>query len=89
MKLALAELFGGGSSPREWNDRKENDIDYVRTSEIIDVEFTDLPDEIVVPAKVAVIDRGIEGLRAELGEKIARLEDEKAKLLAITHEESS
>ena len=89
MKIAMAELFGGRPVPRKWTDHKEIDSDYVRTSEIIEVEFVDLPDEIVVPAKVAVIDRGIEGLRAELGEKIARLEDEKAKLLAITHEEVS
>ena len=88
MKIAIYDC-GYGESVWEATDYRENDTDSTRITEILEVELVDLPPEIVVPEKVARIDRGIEGLRAELGEKIARLEDEKAKLLAITHEEQS
>ncbi len=85
MKIAKAELFGA-IHITDWDEWKEKDDDWVRTSEVVDVKFVDLPAKEVVPLKIAIIDKGIECLRAELGEKIARLEDEKAKLLAITHE---
>ena len=88
MKIALYDC-GYGESVWEVTDYCENDSDRTRTTEILDVEFVALPLEKVIPEKVARIDRGIEGLRAELGKKIARLEDEKAKLLAITHEEQA
>jgi len=88
MKIALYDR-SYGSEVWEATDYRENDIDSLRVTNIVDVEFVDLPPEKVIPEQVARIDRGIEGLRAELGKKIAWLEDEKAKLLAITHEESS
>lgn len=86
MKIALYALFGTGSSLHEADAWREGDEDYVRLTDIVEVDFIDRPQEKVIPEKVARIDRGIEGLRAELGEKISKLEDEKAKLLAITHE---
>ncbi len=86
MKIARYQTDYGTEITSEADDWMEKSDDYIRLTESIEVEFVYLSSEVVVPQKIARIDRGIEGLRAELGEKIAHLEDEKAKLLAITHE---
>ena len=65
----------------EWHEER-----YIRLTEIIEIDLVDLPPEIVVPAQVAQIDAQIEQARANFGAAIGLLEDEKAKLLAITHE---
>ncbi len=83
MKIARVELYG---SPMymEWRDYHEEDSDYVRLTEVAEVEFTDLPKETVVPKQVALLDAKIEDARAKFHEAISILEERKSKLLAIT-----
>lgn len=87
MKIALSTLFNGSEIPREWDDWMDDDEDYIRTSEIVEIEFTPLPDEDVVPKKLAVINNQINQVRVEMGQKIAKLKEERSKLLAITHDD--
>ena len=87
MKIALYEM-SGSSMVWEASEWREEDPDTIRTTEVVDVEFVDLPDEVVVPKKVKAIDDKIEAARAKFGQAIQLLEDEKSKLLAITHEPS-
>ena len=86
MKIALGTLFDSNEAVFEWRDWMDEDSDYVRLSEVIEVEFTMLPKEEVVPKQVEKIDEYIAEVRAEMGAKVAKLEERKAKLLAITHE---
>lgn len=86
MKIAKYKLFGSITRVDCWDDFMEADKDYVRMSEVIEVEFVDLSPEVTIPPQIECIDAGIAKLRAEVAEKIARLEDEKSKLLAITHQ---
>lgn len=64
----------------------EGHADYVRVTEIIDIEFTDLDDELVLTKRVKSIDKQISDVRAQLTAEIAALTDEKNRLLAITHD---
>ena len=63
--------------------------DYVCVSEPLEVTFTPLDDEVVLKARVDCIDNQIEKTRAELTRKVTDLQDQKQRLLAITHEEGS
>ena len=85
-QIVLATLYGGSVRCVEWNDYREKDKDWIRSSEIVEVTFALLPDEEVVPLKIAAIDEAMDLVRAETLTKIKYLEDEKAKLMAITHE---
>ena len=84
--IAKYDLFNS-TLIREVDDYFEKDPDYVRLTEPVEVEFIGLPDEVVVPAKVARFDAEILAARNQAAEKIAGLEERKSKLLAITHEE--
>jgi len=72
----------------EADEYSETNPEYVRTSEIIDVEFVDRDPSEVTKEKVASVDNRIEEARAAYQVLMNTLEDEKAKLLAITHEVS-
>jgi hypothetical protein len=87
-QVALASLFNGSDSAREWDDWMEDDGDYIRTSEVMEIEFVLLLDEVVVPKQIERLDAAIDTVRSEMLTKIGYLEDTKAKLLAITHEEA-
>lgn len=84
MKIAINTLFGGAPRVSEWHDFMDNDDDYIRLSEIVDVEFVDLPKEEVVPKQVKQIDEKISEARAKFQTAINLLEEQKSKLLAIT-----
>lgn len=86
MKIAKFKLFEGRTRVGDWDDFMEADKDYVRMSEVMEVEFVDLPPEMTIPPQIERIDAGIAELRAEVANKIAHLEDKKSKLLAITHQ---
>ena len=64
----------------------EENEDYVRLSEPINVEFTALPDEVVLGLRVKSIDKQIEKVRAEYTVLIEDLTDQKNRLLAITYQ---
>ena len=64
----------------------DEDSDYVRVSEPMEITLTPLDDETVLKARVDSIDNQIETVRAELTRKVNDLTDQKQRLLAITHE---
>jgi len=61
----------------------EKSNEYIRATEPLEVTFTPLPDEVIVKS----IDAEIKKTRAELTRKVNDLEDQKQRLLAITHQE--
>ena len=69
----------------EFSEDEEDSVDYIRNSEVLEVEFVDLPAEVLVPKQVAALDAAIVATRTRSAQEIERLEDEKSKLLAITH----
>jgi hypothetical protein len=72
---------------RTIGDFMENDSDYVRATEPLEVTFTPLSDEVIVEGRVKSLDAEIEKTRAEMSLKINDLKDQKQRLLAITHQE--
>ena len=84
MKLAKYILCGCEPTVREVKSWREDDDDYIRTTEPIDVEFVDLPREVIVPLQVQAIDTKISEARTEFNRRIKIMEGEKANLLAIT-----
>jgi flagellar basal body-associated protein FliL len=58
---------------------------YVRISEPVKVDFAATDDDTVVRNAVASLDEQERKLRAELGEKLAQLQDRRNQLLALTH----
>ena len=87
MKVALYKSQYS-MSPYKVSDWIEEDLDYVRISEIVEVEFDRLPSEEIVPRQVKQLDNEIEKIRVEMWQKIGVLEEQKSKLLAITQEPS-
>lgn len=61
--------------------------DHIRISEYVEVEFPMLPPEESVLAEIAALDDRIAETKNEFARKIDELEDRKAKLLALTHQE--
>jgi hypothetical protein len=88
MKIAQYKLYSGHhiAEVTEW---RENDKDYIRLSEPVEVEFVPLPPEITVPLQIAVLDAAEQELRAKFAEKLAELSERRATLLALTHEPQS
>jgi len=87
MKIALYSSYGSSyTHPQEAEGYYEDDPNYVRTSEIVEVEFTELEHATVVLAQVARVDHQIEDVRADLTRRVQDLEEERSKLLAITSE---
>lgn len=83
MKIALLELWGGDPSPHEVNDINEKDPDYVRVSEIVEINFVLQPDEIVVPLKLAALEERSDAIREEAERKLGLIEEQRKKLLAL------
>ncbi len=61
------------------------DEDYIQTSEPREIEFTPLPDEVILKGRVASIDAEIEKTRAEMSLKINNRVDQKQRFLCITN----
>lgn len=86
MKIAIYTL-GYFEHIIEVDEQHENSDSWVRLSEPVEVEFVRLPAEDIVPKQLQMIDREIEEARLEAAEKIARLQEKRNKLTAITHNE--
>jgi len=85
MKIAKFKLYGSdGIWP--YFEHMDGDSDWIQMSETVDVDFIDLPAELTIPPQIALIDKGIEVLRTETDEKIARLLDQKKNLLSLSHD---
>lgn len=65
-------------------DYMEKDPDWIQISEVVEVEFVDLPREITVPLEIDAIDRKIKEAREKFADAIGGLELRRAKLLAIS-----
>ena len=65
----------------------ESDYDYLRLSEIVDVDFPMLPDVDVAKAQVSAIDNAIEKEQADSYVRIEAMNQRKQELLAIGFEE--
>jgi len=59
---------------------------YIRVSEYVEVEFTDLPPEETVSQEVAALNQAGEDLRAKYLNAKAQIDVKISKLMAITHE---
>lgn len=64
----------------------EDDPDYVRITEYIEVDFPELPKDEIVSKQVENLDKEIESTKEEAMKKVAMLQQKKQELLAITHE---
>ena len=85
MRIAKFLLYGS-EGIQEYDERMDEDDDWIRTTEPIEVEFIDLPPDVTVPPQINLIDNKIAEARAEFNKVISRLEDKKKDLLAITHQ---
>jgi len=83
MTIALYSLYGSGEIPKEVTDYKENDPDYVRLTEPQEITFIEREHADVVLEKVDGLKIRREELRAEMGAKIALVDDQIQKLMAI------
>ena len=66
------------------NQYYENNIDYVRLTEPLEVEFIMLPTGDIVQKQVDAIDNEIDRLKTEMLKKIDALKGNKAELLSLT-----
>ena len=69
----------------EVTDWKENADNWVRLTEIIEVDFIDLTAEEIIPPQVAAIDKAVAEETKRHAEKLEVLAVAKSKLLSITH----
>ena len=60
--------------------------EYAQLSEVIEIDFKDISDEIVIKNQVAIIDRKITKVMADSEASITALNGRKQKLLAITYD---
>ncbi len=83
MKIAMYETISGSAFPLEVTDYIEGNDEYIRISEIIEINFKDLPDKDVMNNKIKSIDKKINETLAEHNIEINNLKDIKNKLLAL------
>ena len=68
----------------EVTEHQEINEDYIRSSEIVDVEFVRLPDERVVPLQVAALEKAKDAADIAHHAVIKTIDERISKLLAIT-----
>ncbi len=85
MKIALYTLYDSGPRVGEWDDWQDSDSDYVRMSEVVEIDLPLLPDAETAPKRIKALDRMIESRRLEAAARIAPLEEKKSKLMAIPY----
>lgn len=86
IKIAVFHSRGFTSVLRCEADGKslaDQNSDYVRATESVDVELPDLPREEIVAARLGALDATEKKLKAEFSREIDRLQDEREKLLAL------
>ena len=90
MKLAKYKdrLYGVESHiVHEASDYMEKNEHYIRTTEIVDVEFKELPRDKVTTKEIAAIEKEMEKVQADCQVKLNGLEQQRQELLAIGFEE--
>jgi len=87
MKIALYKnIVYGGEMEWEVNEYREKDTDYVRISEIADVEFVRLPESKTVPLQVQALKKAKDAADIAHLAVIKTIDDKIGKLLAITNQ---
>ena len=81
--IALYSLYGTGEHPKEVDDWIEEDRDYVRLTEPQEVTFIDRNHADVVLEHVDALKHKRDQVRAELTEKVAKIDEKIQKLMAI------
>lgn len=64
----------------------ERKAEYARLTEYIEVEFTELPQDIFVNNQVVAIDKIIEEIKSDAMKKVGDLQQKRQELLALTHD---
>ena len=86
-KIALYTLYSSGDGDaNEVSSWIEEDEDYTRVSEVVEVEFEPRDAGDIVVEQVKSINSRIEKIRVEAEVKVTTLEDRRNKLLAIEHQ---
>ena len=87
MKLALYKSIQYRSvcihEVDEYMEYMEESDDYIRVSEIIEVEFTELSASTINKQEIVAVDKAINKFMAEAELKLGELKQRKAELLAI------
>jgi len=86
MTVAIYSSKYNATSVNEVVEWIEEHKDYIRISEPQTVTFTPLDHEVVLKLRLDALDREIESVRATAQATVDDLEDQKQRLLAITHE---
>lgn len=86
MTVAIYSSKYNSTSVNEVVEWIEEHKDYIRISEPQTVTFTPLDHEVVLKLRLDALDREIESVRATAQATVDDLEDQKQRLLAITHE---
>ncbi len=85
-KMTIAKyLLYSNVSVKEVSNYYEEDIDYIRITDTVEVEFNELSDEVIIPQRIAAYDAEIEEARNVAAKKIAGIEERKAELMVLTH----
>ncbi len=74
---------------REDDDLERPFLQDVRISEWVEVDFPPRAPEEVVPAQLAALDREAEAVRKEFTDKLHKIAERRASLLALTHESAA
>lgn len=61
----------------------KRDHDYVRVTELVEVEFPELEQVDVLQAQIAALDEQAEKVRADMGKKLTAIAQKKQELLAL------
>lgn len=87
MKIAAYKAYGAeNASLYEATDWREGSSDYIRMTEIVEVDIPPLPPEATVPLELAVIDAEEKHLLAKHLTALNELNTRRANLLALTHQ---
>lgn len=93
MKIAKFQRIGHADWFCCWEQHQDGSDQmpetYVRVSEYLDITFPPRPVEEIVPAQLAVLDATERELRGEFLTKLNALAEQRAKLLALTHQPAS
>ena len=83
--IAIYQLYGSGEVFHQVDEYTEADKDYTRLTEPQEITFIERDHAKVVKDEVDRLKEKREKIRAELGAKIAQVEDDIQKLMAIEH----
>ena len=89
MKLAMykvTDTMSGYSLPLEFSENRENSSEYIRISEIVDIDFPMLPPAATVQRELDALATEEETARQKFNEFMDSLKFRRSKLLALTHE---